>query len=118
MLSLSDPRYRLSDTAGIYSPAPLLFREILEANIDEMIRIAGSPSRLRPHCKTHKMLAVTEIELARGIQKHKCATFAEAEMLVLAGVKDIFLAYNLVGPNIGRAIEFVTRFPDVVFSVT
>ena len=69
-----------------------------------MIRIAGSPARLRPHCKTHKMREVIELELARGIAKHKCATIAEAEMLAEAGVKDIFLAYNPVGPNIGRVV--------------
>ncbi len=83
-----------------------------------MIRIAGRPSRLRPHCKTHKMPAVTRIELGKGIVKHKAATFAEAEMLAGAGAKDVCLAYNLVGPNIGRAVEFVAKFPDVAFLVT
>ncbi len=84
-----DPRYQIADTSGIYSPALVLFREILEANVDEMIRIAGRASRLRPHCKTHKMPAVARIELAKGITKHKAATFAEAEMLAQAGVKDV-----------------------------
>ncbi len=113
-----DPRYQIADTSGIYSPALVLFREILEANVDEMIRIAGRASRLRPHCKTHKMPAVARIELSKGIVKHKAATFAEAEMLAQAGVKDVSLAYNPVGPNIRRAVEYVTRFPDVAFAVT
>jgi D-threonine aldolase len=113
-----DPRYRIEDTSRIFTPALVLFREILEENLDRMIRIAGAPSRLRPHCKTHKMPAVTRIELAKGIAKHKCATFGEAEMLADAGVEDVFLAYPLVGPNIGRAIAFVERFPGVRFSVT
>jgi D-serine deaminase-like pyridoxal phosphate-dependent protein len=39
-------------------------------------------------------------------------------MLADAGAKDVFLAYNPVGPNIDRAVEFSRRFPDVVFSVT
>ena len=30
-------------------------------------------------------------------------------MLAEAGVKDIFLAYNLVGPNIGRVVQFVAE---------
>jgi D-serine deaminase-like pyridoxal phosphate-dependent protein len=64
------------------------------------------------------MPAVTKLELARGITKHKAATFAEAEMLADAGVTDVFLAYNLVGPNIDRAVAFIRRFPDVAFSVT
>jgi D-serine deaminase-like pyridoxal phosphate-dependent protein len=113
-----DASYRIEDTSQIISPGLIVFRELMEANLDAMIRIAGSAARLRPHCKTHKMPQVTRIELARGILKHKCATFAEAEMLADAGVKDIFLSYNLVGPNIGRAVEFVKKFPDVSFQVT
>jgi D-serine deaminase-like pyridoxal phosphate-dependent protein len=115
---LDDSRYRIADSASIYSPALVLFREILDENLDEMIRIAGHPSRLRPHSKTHKMAAITKIELAKGIAKHKAATFAEAEMLAEAGAKDVCLAYNPVGPNVGRAVEFVSRFPSVVFTVT
>src|SRR4051812_2220325 len=83
-----------------------------------MIRVAGSPARLRPHCKTHKMREITQMQLARGIVKHKCATIAEAEMLAEAGVKDIFLAYNPVGPNIRRVARFAEKYPAVQFAVT
>ncbi len=110
--------YRIDDTSRIISPALIVFRELVERNLDEMIRMAGRPERLRPHCKTHKMADVTQIELAKGIRKHKCATLAEAEMLARAGVTDILLAYNLVGPNVARALEFIERFPEVVLSVT
>ncbi len=110
--------YRVEDLARIISPSVILFRELLNQNIELMINLAGSANRLRPHCKTHKMAEVTRIEVAKGIRKHKCATLAEAEMLAQAGVKDIFLAYNLVGPNIERAVEFLRRFPDVAFAAT
>jgi D-serine deaminase-like pyridoxal phosphate-dependent protein len=113
-----DGRYRIDNAGQIISPGIVLFREILEENLDKMIAIAGDASRLRPHCKTHKMQAVTRLELDRGITKHKAATFAEAEMLAEAGVKDIVLAYNIVGPNIGRAVRFVGCYPDVSFAVT
>ncbi len=113
-----DPRYSIADTSQIITPAPILFREILEQNLDRMIAVAGGVDRLRPHCKTHKMPEVTRIELARGITKHKCATIAEAEMLADAGVKDIFLAYNIVGANIARVVAFRQKYPDVSFMVT
>jgi len=113
-----DPCYQIDDTREIISPALVVFAEMLDANIDRMIAIARDPARLRPHCKTHKMAEVTKRELQKGITKHKCATFAEAEMLARAGVRDVFLAYNLVGPNIGRALKFVETFPEVAFSVT
>jgi D-serine deaminase-like pyridoxal phosphate-dependent protein len=113
-----DSRYNINDTSKIITPGLIVFREILEENLDKMIRIAGDASRLRPHCKTHKMREVVEMQLARGITRHKAATFAEAEMLAGAGVKDIFLAYSLVGPNIPRAVKFRETFPDLVFAVT
>jgi len=113
-----DPRYQIADTSDILSPGLVLFREQLEENIDHMIRIAGSLQRLRPHCKTHKMREVIELQLGRGITRQKCATFAEAEMLAETGVKDIFLAYSLVGPNIRRAVAFVKKYPNVTFLVT
>jgi D-serine deaminase-like pyridoxal phosphate-dependent protein len=112
-----DSRYRIADTSSIISPALVVFREQMEDNLRRMIAIAGRADRLRPHCKTHKMPAVTKIELAHGIGKHKAATFAEAEMLADAEVKDIFLSYNLVGPNIARAVAFRKKYPNVALKV-
>jgi len=108
----------LADTSALLSPSMIVFRDVMERNLRKMIATSGDVKRLRPHCKTHKMAAVTKIELGMGITRHKCATFAEAEMLAETGVKDILLAYNLVGPNIARAVRFVEKYPDVAFSVT
>lgn len=115
---MPDPRYAIADTSRIFSPGLVIFRDLVEQNLDEMIRVAGSPARLRPHCKTHKLREIVELQLARGIVKHKCATIAEAEMLAIAGVRDIFWAYNPVGPNINRVVQFALRFSDVQFAVT
>lgn len=112
-----DAEYRIADTSRIITPALILYRDLLEANLDRMVAIAGDVARLRPHCKTHKMPQVTRLELERGIRKHKCATFAEAEMLADAGVDDVFLSYNLVGPNIERAVAFRQKFPAVTLRV-
>ena len=112
------PRYPIANPDDILSPGLVVFEEILRENIARMIGIAGDVARLRPHCKTHKMIDVTRMEVGAGIVKHKCATFAEAEMLALGGARDVFLAYNPVGPNIGRAVRYRQRFPEVRFSVT
>ena len=113
-----DTVYRIDDPSAIISPGLVVFRDLVAANIDAMIKMAGDPARLRPHCKTHKMREVTRMQLDRGITKHKAATFAEAEMLAESGVKDVFLAYNLVGPNIERAVRFRHAYPEVAFAVT
>ena len=113
-----DEHYRIEATGQIISPGLVVFRDLVESNIKRMIEIAGDASRLRPHCKTHKMREVVQLQMDLGITKHKCATLAEAEMLAEVGVKDVFLAYNIVGPNLGRTVKFVEKFPHGVLSVT
>ena len=110
-------RYSIANPDEVLSPGLVVFEEIVRENIERMLEIAGNPARLRPHCKTHKMIDITRIEVAMGIVKHKCATFAEAEMLALGGARDVFLAYNLVGPNLARAVRYRKRFPDVRLAV-
>ena len=110
-------RYSIANPDEVLSPGLVVFEEIVRENIARMQEIAGDGARLRPHCKTHKMVDVTRLEVGMGIVKHKCATFAEAEMLALGGARDVFLAYNLVGPNLARAVRYRKRFPDVRLAV-
>jgi D-serine deaminase-like pyridoxal phosphate-dependent protein len=111
------PCYAIADTSEIFSPSLVVFGDLVEENLAEMIRLAGDSARLRPHCKTHKMRQIIEIELAAGITRHKCATIAEAEMLAQCGVADIFLAYNPVGPNIRRVVRLAEKYPSARLSV-
>ena len=113
-----NPPYTIADTGEIITPALVVFRDLVEQNLRMMVEMAGDVARLRPHCKTHKMAAVTRMELEFGITKHKCATIAEAEMLAEAGARDILLAYNIVGANIARVAEFLKQYPEVEFAVT
>ena len=101
----------------LYSPGLLFFKENVEHNLQEMVRVAGEPSRLRPHVKTHKTREIVKMQVELGITKHKCATIAEAEMLVDAGVEDIVIAYQLVGPNQDRLLRMVELFHEVRFGV-
>src|SRR4051794_25644594 len=96
----------------LLSPSLLVYPDLVQQNTASMIRVAGSSQRLRPHCKTHKMREVIVIQLAQGITKHKCATLMEAEMLAECGVTDIFLAYNVVGPNIARVVRLLQKYPQ------
>ena len=75
------PEYAIADTTSILSPGLLFYKELIRRNIERCLQIAGSPERLRPHVKTHKLPQVVRMQLAHGIQKFKCATIAEAEML-------------------------------------
>lgn len=112
-----DPHnYKIADASQIFSPGLVVFKSLVESNLDEMIRVAGGAENLRPHCKTHKMPAIIRIAEEKGIVKHKCATIAEAEMLCEAGATDILIAYQLVGPNIDRYVQLIDKFPGTKFA--
>src|SRR6266542_6153099 len=66
--------------------------------------------------QTHKMPEMIRLQLARGITKFKCATIAEAEMTASCGAADVLLAYQPVGPNLGRLVELVQQFPSTAFA--
>jgi D-serine deaminase-like pyridoxal phosphate-dependent protein len=110
-------RYAIDDPSAIYSPALLFYRDLIVRNIAEAVRVAGDPSRLRPHVKTHKTPQIVRLCLEAGITKHKCATLAEAEMLAACGAPDVFVAYPLVGPNCGRFARLARAFPKTRFAV-
>ena len=80
-----------------------------------MISVAGEIKRLRPHVKTHKAAPIVAMHLARGITKFKCSTIAEADMLAQAGAKEILLAYQPVGPKLGRLIKLAGNYREILF---
>ncbi len=108
--------FEVANAAEIPSPALLLFRERIEANLAEMLRIAGGPGRLRPHIKTHKLPELVRRQVELGITKFKCATIAEAEMAAENGARDVLLAYQPVGPQVERLVELASRHPNAGFS--
>ena len=112
-----NPIYAIDNTSLVLSPGLLFYKDIIQSNIEQCLRIAGSPDRLRPHVKTHKTREIVRLQLAAGITKHKCATISEAEMLASCGVPDVLIAYNLVGPNFARLARLVTAFPATRFGV-
>jgi D-serine deaminase-like pyridoxal phosphate-dependent protein len=110
-----DDRYRLNHPERLLSPSLIIFEGIVRSNLAAMIAMVGSPDRLRPHVKTHKMAAIVQIQTSLGLHKHKCATIAEAEMIAEAGGADVLVAYPLVGPNIDRFLKLIVAYPGTIF---
>lgn len=106
----------LKNAAEVPSPSLLIYRDRVDENLRRMLAIAGSPERLRPHIKTHKLPQLVQRQLELGITKFKCATVAEAEMAASVGAPDVLLAYQPVGPNGLRVIELIRKFPGTKFS--
>lgn len=112
---MSRPWYRVDDVSHVLSPGLMVHRDRVRENIRRMIAMAGGTSRLRPHVKTHKMAEVVALQLTAGVDKFKCATIAEAEMVAESGGRDVFIAYQLVGPHTARLLRLMEAFPDVRF---
>jgi D-serine deaminase-like pyridoxal phosphate-dependent protein len=109
--------WEVADVAELPSPSLLVYPQRVEENLKRMLAIAGAAERLRPHIKTHKMREPIELLKRLGITKFKCATIAEAELAANAGVTDLLLAYQPVGPATRRVAELVRCFPLIRLSV-
>ncbi len=110
--------YAIEDTSEMLSPGLIFYADIIRRNLALAVKMVGDPKRLRPHVKTHKTPEIVRLGKEAGITKHKCATLAEAEMLARAGADDVFIAYNMVGPNCRRLARLVAAYPKCRFSVT
>jgi D-serine deaminase-like pyridoxal phosphate-dependent protein len=108
--------YQISNEQEVDSPALLIYPNRVKNNIQIAKGIVQEVSALRPHVKTNKMQEITEMLLAAGISKFKCATIAEAEMLALAGAKDILLAYQPNPVKAKRLLTLQQHFPQVQFA--
>jgi len=114
---MENPRwYKLSDTENIISPSLLIYPDRIAKNIGTMISMAGGTTNLRPHVKTHKTAEIIKMQLDEGIDKFKCATIAEAELLAISKAPDILLAMQPVSANMERFFILMHKYPDSSFS--
>jgi len=108
--------FKLENTYEISTPSLVVFPKRILHNIKLMIEIAGGTESLRPHIKTHKMSEIIKMQIDNGINKFKCATITEAELLAKSGAKDILLAIQPTGKNISRFISLIEIYPESIFS--
>lgn len=108
--------YLINDIDTIDSPALVIYQERVLENIKTLLSMIDDVKRLRPHVKTHKSKEATALLMNAGINKFKCATIAEAEMLALSLAPDVLLAYQPTGPKLKRFIEIIKRYPSTKFS--
>jgi D-serine deaminase-like pyridoxal phosphate-dependent protein len=80
------------------TPSVIIDLDRLEANI---LRLQNYLSHYgianRPHVKTHKIPAIAHLQINAGAVGITCQKLGEAEVMAEAGIKDIFLPYNLIG---------------------
>ncbi len=71
----------------------------------------------RPHAKAHKSPAVAHRLLAAGAIGITCAKLGEAEVYAAAGIRDILIANQVVGPIKTRRLANLAREIDVMVAV-
>lgn len=108
--------FEINNVDQIDSPALLIYKSRVEENIDRAIHAIKDREHLRPHIKTNKIAEVCEMMMKKGINKFKCATIAEAEMLAMINAEDVLLAYQPVGPKAVRLFNLALQYPAIRFS--
>lgn len=113
---MMEPWYNIRNSDSLDTPALVVYPENVKKNLVVLRSFAGEMQRVRPHIKTNKCPQVSRMMIDAGINKFKCATIAEAEMLAMEGAEDVLLAYQLVGPKAHRFCKLQEKYPRTLFS--
>jgi D-serine deaminase-like pyridoxal phosphate-dependent protein len=109
--------YLISNERDILSPALIYYEDIIRENTRRVIELAGGADRLWPHVKSHKTRQLIEMQREMGIDRFKCATITEAEMVAGCGAKHVLLAYPLIGPAVSPYLDLFSQYPATHFYV-
>src|SRR5262249_41655626 len=104
--------------AELDTPALLIDLDPFERNIAAMAAdIAARNCAWRPHVKVHKTPAIAHKQIAVGAIGVACAKVGEAEVMAAAGIRDILIANQIVGPIKTRRLAQLCHHADVITSV-
>lgn len=92
------------------TPFIMIELDILKRNIRNMADFAAENGiRLRPHIKAHKIVEIAMMQLKAGAAGITAAKLGEAEVMFAAGIKDILIAYPLVGQEKLEKVKHLLR---------
>lgn len=102
------------------TPSVLVNQTRVLANISSMQAACSAQGiELRPHIKTHKMVAVAKEQLKAGAAGLTCAKIGEAEAMIPSGVRSLFIAHSLVDPlQAPRLAALAEKLDDLRVAVT
>ena len=105
-----------SAKAELDTPALLVDLDVMEANIRRIAETCRAHRvNWRPHMKGHKTPEIAQKELTAGAIGVTCAKLSEAEIMAEAGIRDILIANQIVGPQkIRRLIELIGPADPIV----
>jgi D-serine deaminase-like pyridoxal phosphate-dependent protein len=80
------------------TPVAIVDLDKLEANITGLQNYLDKHSiDNRPHIKTHKIPEIAHMQVNAGAVGITCQKLGEAEVMARAGIRDIFIPYNVLG---------------------
>jgi D-serine deaminase-like pyridoxal phosphate-dependent protein len=110
--------YRIENVEALLTPALVIYPEIVDSNIAATLRLlGGDANRWRPHLKTAKLGFIMRRLASQGVVNAKCSTTVELAAACESGMKDVLLAYAVVGANARRVIQIAGQYPSVRVSV-
>ena len=84
---------------GIDTPAVLIDLGVARRNVERYQGYCdGHGLALRPHVKTHKLPRLARMQLDAGAVGIVAQKVSEAEVMVDAGIDDVLITYNVLGP--------------------
>lgn len=100
------------------TPALCVDLDAMESNIRELAAVCRQHGvAWRPHAKCHKSIDVGRKLIAAGAIGLTCAKLGEAEIFAAAGIKDLLIANEIVGPQKVRRLVELRRIADPVFCI-
>jgi D-serine deaminase-like pyridoxal phosphate-dependent protein len=82
------------------SPAVMIDLDVVERNIARLQAACdGAGLANRPHIKTHKSPVLARMQRDAGAKGITCQKLGEAEVMAEAGLDDILISYNILGPD-------------------
>jgi D-serine deaminase-like pyridoxal phosphate-dependent protein len=91
----------------------------LEANIDEMSRLATEAGiKLRPHIKIHENASIAKMQIERGACGVEVGVVEQAEAIAEQGIGDILIAHpNFYGGHKGELLQKLLNKPQLKFAM-
>jgi D-serine deaminase-like pyridoxal phosphate-dependent protein len=102
---------RLED---LETPVPIIDVNVVERNVTRcQKRCDALDLANRPHIKTHKLVGLAKYQMATGAKGITVQKLGEAEVMADAGIRDMLLTFNVVGPRKIERLAALARRTDI-----
>jgi len=103
---------------NISTPYVWVDLDVMEKNINKMTSdLKKHKVKHRPHIKTHKSIEIARMQLKAGAIGITCAKISEAKVMAEAGIKDILIAYSIVGEDKIKRLGNLLDIADIKTTV-